>query len=91
MPAYLIADADALDPRWFEGVESVGITAGASAPAELVQQLIDRLRELAEVELSTLPGIAENVALPHAARACRYDRLIPISREPREDRPWPFH
>ncbi len=40
---------------------SVGITAGASAPAELVQQLIDRLRELAEVELSTLPGITENV------------------------------
>ncbi len=61
VPAYLIADADALDPRWIEGVESVGITAGASAPAELVQQLIDRLRELAEVELSTLPGITENV------------------------------
>jgi len=61
VPAYLIADADALDPRWIDGVESVGITAGASAPAELVQQLIDRLRQLAEVELSTLPGITENV------------------------------
>ncbi len=61
VPAYLIADADALDPRWLEDVESVGITAGASAPAELVQQLIDRLRELAEVELSMLPGITENV------------------------------
>jgi 4-hydroxy-3-methylbut-2-en-1-yl diphosphate reductase len=61
VPAYLIADADALDPRWIKGVESVGITAGASAPAELVQQLIDRLKELGEVELSTLPGITENV------------------------------
>lgn len=61
VPAYLIADADALDPRWLDGVGSVGITAGASAPAELVQQLIDRLGELAEVELSTLPGITENV------------------------------
>jgi 4-hydroxy-3-methylbut-2-en-1-yl diphosphate reductase len=61
VPAYLIADADALDPRWVEGVASVGITAGASAPAELVQQLIDRLRELAPVELSALPGITENV------------------------------
>jgi 4-hydroxy-3-methylbut-2-en-1-yl diphosphate reductase len=61
VPAYLIADADALDPRWLEGIESVGITAGASAPAELVQQLIDRLKELAEVELSALPGITENV------------------------------
>ncbi len=61
VPAYLIADADALDPAWLEGADSVGITAGASAPAELVQQLIDRLKELAEVELATLPGITENV------------------------------
>ncbi len=61
VPAYLIADADALDPAWLEGVGSVGITAGASAPAELVQQLIDRLKELGEVELQTLPGITENV------------------------------
>jgi 4-hydroxy-3-methylbut-2-enyl diphosphate reductase len=61
VPAYLIADADALDARWLDGVESVGITAGASAPAELVQQLIDRLRDFGEVELATLPGITENV------------------------------
>jgi 4-hydroxy-3-methylbut-2-enyl diphosphate reductase len=61
VPAYLIADADALDQKWLEGVESVGITAGASAPAELVQQLIDRLEQLAEVDLATLPGITENV------------------------------
>ncbi|HLJ64522.1 MAG TPA: 4-hydroxy-3-methylbut-2-enyl diphosphate reductase, partial [Stellaceae bacterium] len=61
IPAYLIADADALDPRWIAGATSVGITAGASAPAELVQQLIDRLGELGEVTLSMLPGITENV------------------------------
>jgi 4-hydroxy-3-methylbut-2-enyl diphosphate reductase len=61
VPAYLIADADALDPSWVKGAESVGITAGASAPAELVQQLIDRLRELTPVELERLPGITENV------------------------------
>jgi 4-hydroxy-3-methylbut-2-en-1-yl diphosphate reductase len=61
VPAYLIADADALDPAWLAGAGSVGITAGASAPAELVQQLIDRLKELGEVELETLPGITENV------------------------------
>src|SRR6516162_4642883 len=61
VPAYLIADADALEPRLINGVESVGITAGASAPAELVQQLIDRLREIGEVELSALPGVTENV------------------------------
>jgi 4-hydroxy-3-methylbut-2-en-1-yl diphosphate reductase len=61
VPAYLIADADALDPRWVENASAVGITAGASAPAELVQELIDRLRTLAEVELAMLPGITENV------------------------------
>jgi 4-hydroxy-3-methylbut-2-enyl diphosphate reductase len=61
VPAYLIADADALDPRWLAGAGSVGITAGASAPAELVQELIDRLRTLEAVALETLPGITENV------------------------------
>jgi 4-hydroxy-3-methylbut-2-enyl diphosphate reductase len=61
IPAYLIADADALDPSWLQGARSVGITAGASAPAELVQELIDRLGTLDTVELETLPGITENV------------------------------
>jgi 4-hydroxy-3-methylbut-2-enyl diphosphate reductase len=61
VPSYLIEDAKALDMRWVEGVEAVGITAGASAPAELVQDLIDRLRELGEVELTVLPGVTENV------------------------------
>ena len=46
VPSYLIEDADALDPRWLEGVSSVGITAGASAPDELVEELIERLREI---------------------------------------------
>jgi 4-hydroxy-3-methylbut-2-enyl diphosphate reductase len=59
--SYLIADADALDPSWLEGVSSIGITAGASAPEDLVQKLIERLRQLADVDLQTLPGITENV------------------------------
>jgi 4-hydroxy-3-methylbut-2-en-1-yl diphosphate reductase len=61
VPAYLIEDARALDPSWIEGTGAVGITAGASAPAELVEEVITRLRELAEVELSVLPGVTENV------------------------------
>ncbi len=61
VPSYLIADADALDPSWLEGATSVGITAGASAPEDLVQKLIERLREIATVEMETLPGITENV------------------------------
>jgi 4-hydroxy-3-methylbut-2-enyl diphosphate reductase len=61
VPSYLIEDAQALDMKWLEGAESVGITAGASAPDELVQDLIARLRELGEVELVQLPGVTENV------------------------------
>ena len=61
VPAYLIEDARALRSEWLDGASSVGITAGASAPAELVEALIARLRELAPVELETLPGVTENV------------------------------
>jgi 4-hydroxy-3-methylbut-2-enyl diphosphate reductase len=61
VPAYLIEDARALDPSWIESAGAVGITAGASAPAELVEEVITRLRELAQVELSVLPGVTENV------------------------------
>ena len=61
VPSYLIEDAAALDPRWVKGVTAVGITAGASAPAELVEALIDRLRDIAEIELAVLPGVTENV------------------------------
>ncbi len=59
--AYLIADADALQPEWLDGADTVGITAGASAPEELVQALIERLRELGAVEVVPLAGITENV------------------------------
>jgi 4-hydroxy-3-methylbut-2-enyl diphosphate reductase len=61
VPSYLIEDASALDPHWIEGAAAVGITAGASAPAELVEDLIDRLRQMAEIELTVLPGVTENV------------------------------
>jgi 4-hydroxy-3-methylbut-2-en-1-yl diphosphate reductase len=61
VPSYLIEDADALDRRWIEGATAVGITAGASAPAELVEALIDRLRDISEIELAVLPGVTENV------------------------------
>jgi len=59
--AYLVADAEALDPAWVKGAKAVGITAGASAPEELVQNLIARLKQLSDVECEKLPGITENV------------------------------
>jgi 4-hydroxy-3-methylbut-2-enyl diphosphate reductase len=60
-PAYLIDDADALRPEWFGGVDSVGVTAGASAPETLVQGVLEGLRRFGEVEVSTLNGVAEDV------------------------------
>ena len=59
--SHLIPDADSLDPVWLEGARTVGITAGASAPESLVQGLIDRLRGMFDVTVSTLGGIEENV------------------------------
>ena len=60
-PSYLIDDADALRPEWFVGMESVGLTAGASAPELLVRGVIDGLRRFDEVEISTMAGVAEDV------------------------------
>ena len=59
--AYLIEDAAALESRWLAGVKSVGITAGASAPEELVTGLVEALRHFAPVELETLDGPLEDV------------------------------
>jgi 4-hydroxy-3-methylbut-2-enyl diphosphate reductase len=59
--SHLIDSADSLDPAWLEGAEVVGITAGASAPELLVQDLIARLGERYAVTVETLDGIQENV------------------------------
>ena len=60
-PSYLIEDAQALRPEWLQGVAAVGITAGASAPEALVQEVIARLAEWRDIEVSVLDGIEENV------------------------------
>ncbi len=60
-PSYLIDGADALDFAWLHGAAAVGITAGASAPELLVQQLIERLASRFTVEVDVLDGISENV------------------------------
>jgi 4-hydroxy-3-methylbut-2-enyl diphosphate reductase len=57
------APAD-LQPQWFEGKRRVGLTAGASAPDILVQQVIERLRALGAVSVRTLPGVEETINFP---------------------------
>ncbi|MDJ0895027.1 MAG: 4-hydroxy-3-methylbut-2-enyl diphosphate reductase [Alphaproteobacteria bacterium] len=69
-PSYLIDDAEQMDPEWFNGVGSVGLTAGASAPEILVQGVYERLSEWAEVSMEGLPGVEENIQfkLPQVLR-----------------------
>ncbi len=59
--SHLIDGPDQVDLGWFAAVKSVGITAGASAPEELVQQVITRLKQHFEVGLDILDGIRENI------------------------------
>ena len=71
VPSYLIDDASGLQPEWLHGKHVVGVTAGASAPEALVDELIDRLRTLGEVQVERLHGVTENIhfKLPPQLRA----------------------
>jgi 4-hydroxy-3-methylbut-2-enyl diphosphate reductase len=60
-PAYLIDDASALDPAWMDGVATVAVTAGASAPEALVQDLITRLGDFGTVDLVQQNGVDEHM------------------------------
>lgn len=70
LPSYLVADGSALDRSWFDGKTRIGLTAGASAPDSLVQDVIAALRAFAPIEVSTLDGIVETMefSLPSELR-----------------------
>ena len=61
MPSYLIDSGAELDPAWVRDARVVGITAGASAPEELVDDVVAALRRVGPVELEVLPGIVEDI------------------------------
>lgn len=61
IPSYLIADGSELQPEWVANAKAVGITAGASAPEVLVDDVIDALGRLGPVEVSTMSGHEETV------------------------------
>ena len=69
-PAYLIDGPDDIDPAWLVNQTAIGVTAGASAPEVLVQQVIARLRELGATAVTESVGQEENVvfALPRELR-----------------------
>jgi 4-hydroxy-3-methylbut-2-enyl diphosphate reductase len=59
--SYLIADGSELNPAWLKHAKAVGITAGASAPEVLVDDVIEALRRIGPVSVSVLPGREENI------------------------------
>jgi 4-hydroxy-3-methylbut-2-en-1-yl diphosphate reductase len=69
-PAYLINDATEIEPQWLEGVSQIGVTAGASAPQILVDQVIERLQECGATVPEELAGREENItfSLPKELR-----------------------
>ncbi|MGH8539828.1 MAG: 4-hydroxy-3-methylbut-2-enyl diphosphate reductase [Stenotrophobium sp.] len=70
VPAYLIDGPEDIRAEWLSGKSKVGVTAGASAPEVLVQQVVARLRELGGVTASEMPGRQEHIvfSLPQALR-----------------------
>jgi 4-hydroxy-3-methylbut-2-enyl diphosphate reductase len=73
IPGYLVDGPDNLKRRWFEGRRAVGVTAGASAPELLVQQVVERLRSWGGEEPREIVGREEKVvfSLPKALRAAK--------------------
>jgi 4-hydroxy-3-methylbut-2-enyl diphosphate reductase len=61
LAAYLIDSADEIKREWLEGIKTVGVTAGASAPEVLVEQVVARLREWGGETVNEAPGIREQV------------------------------
>ena len=59
--AYLIDDEKQINPVWIEGLERVGVTAGASAPEVLVKKVVDTLTRGEAERASQLPGVEENI------------------------------
>ena len=64
--AHLVEEAADIDPAWLDGAAAVGVTAGASAPEDLVRSIVARLRSLGGEEPEEVPTVVENVrfALP---------------------------
>ena len=64
VPSYMVDSADELQTQWLAGKQSVGLTAGASAPEILVKQVIDRVKVMGAVSVRTMPGVRETTKFP---------------------------
>ena len=79
LPSHLVADGSEIDPAWLAGVETVGLTAGASAPEELVLDVIEALRRHGKVEVEQMDGVRENIEfrLPNELRKSSGKTVVP--------------
>ena len=70
---HLIETADDMSLSWFENVDSVGITSGASTPDELVKEVIDRISTFTSIEIEKQPGKEENVVFKLPKELLNYE------------------
>jgi 4-hydroxy-3-methylbut-2-enyl diphosphate reductase len=64
VPSYMVDSPAELQPEWVEGKARIGLTAGASAPEVLVQEVVDRIKALGAVAVRKMDGIQETVKFP---------------------------
>ncbi|MDE2429438.1 MAG: 4-hydroxy-3-methylbut-2-enyl diphosphate reductase, partial [Burkholderiales bacterium] len=64
VPAYMVDNAAQINPDWFENCFRIGVTAGASAPEVLVQDVISSLKKLGAKSVRMLDGVKESVTFP---------------------------
>jgi 4-hydroxy-3-methylbut-2-en-1-yl diphosphate reductase len=64
VPAYLVDGATDIEPSWLVNKQRIGISAGASAPEILVEEVIERLKQLGATSVAPLEGLLENVNFP---------------------------
>ena len=82
VPSYLIADGSELDPAWLHGVKTVGLTAGASAPEELVLDVIEALRRHGESRSSRWTASTKTSSSACPPNCERRPRARPSRRQP---------
>jgi 4-hydroxy-3-methylbut-2-enyl diphosphate reductase len=80
--AYLVDDVSDIDPAWLEGVETIGLTSGASAPEFLVQEIVRRLGPPGSVEVEEVLTVEEDVHFPLPPEVSRAKRPEPVGGLP---------
>lgn len=64
IPAYLIDNADDINPLWLDGKQCIGVTAGASAPEVLIEEIVQRLKTLGPYSVSDMNAVKESANFP---------------------------